>query len=213
MKIEKIHFSPIESCNTYFLSNEKGEYLIIDPGSNQNGCLDSFLDRRSGKAVAYLLTHGHYDHISGLKSNKHPAPVYLSFKEEDFLTDPDLNLTSYLDGNPLIIEGVEKHFASDGEEVNIPGFPAFKVIETPFHTIGSVCCYFPTEKALFSGDTLFHLGIGRTDLPSGSERTVLSSLKKLISLPKETKVYPGHGENTTLENEFRYNPYLKGLFK
>lgn len=213
MKIEKIQFPPEESCNTFFLSNEKGEYIVVDPGSNLNGRLDSFLDRRNAVVVAYLITHGHYDHISGLKENKHPASVYLSFKEDDFLVNPDLNLTSYLGGNPLVIDGLEKRFVSDEQEINLPSFPSFKVLQTPFHTIGSVCYYFPTEKALFSGDTLFHLGIGRTDLPTGSERTIVSSLRKFLSLPNETKVYPGHGPNTTLENEFRYNPYFKGLFK
>ncbi len=163
--------------------------------------------------IAYLLTHGHYDHLSGLKENKHPAPVYLSFEENDFLTDPDLNLTSYLNENPLIIDELEKRFVSDNQEINIPHFPTFKVLHTPFHTIGSVCYYFPTEKTLFSGDTLFHLGIGRTDLPTGSGKTITSSLRKLVSLPSGTKVCPGHGPNTTLENEFRYNPYFKGLFK
>ena len=163
--------------------------------------------------VAYLITHGHYDHISGLKENKHPASIYLSFEEDDFLVNSDLNLTSYLGGNPLVIDGLEKRFVSDGQEISLPSFPSFKVLQTPFHTIGSVCYYFPTEKALFSGDTLFHLGIGRTDLPTGSERTIVSSLRKFLSLPNETKVYPGHGPNTTLENEFRYNPYFKGFFK
>ena len=85
------------------------------------------------------------------------------------------------------------------------------MIKTPFHTLGSAVYYLPNEQTLFSGDTLFYSSIGRTDLPTRSNRTVESSLKKLIKLPKETRVYPGHECATTLERESLYNSYLRNL--
>lgn len=211
MKITKLHFLPEESCNTYIIGDEGKEAIVIDPGSNRNGCLDKYLAKHHSSVSAFLLTHGHYDHIYGLKDTTYKAPIYLSDKEIDFLTDPDLNLTSFLE-NDLIIENIDTISVFDKEKINLNGLEIL-VIETPFHTIGSVCYYFKELNALFSGDTLFHLGIGRSDLPTGSERTINSSLKKLASLPKETIVYPGHGENTTLDNEFAYNQYMKVFFK
>lgn len=212
MKIEKLHFKPSETCNTYVVSNDAKDCVIIDPGSNENGCLDSYLECHALNLKAILITHGHYDHISGLFSLKTKSPVYISYQEEDFLTDPYLNLSAYARKEPLIIEGLEIKNIQDGDLLNIREM-AFKVIETPFHTHGSVCFYLESQNILFSGDTLFHLGIGRTDLPTGSNKTIFSSLKKLKSLSKNTLVYPGHGENTTLDSEFRYNEYFLQLFK
>ena len=90
---------------------------------------------------------------------------------------------------------------------------SFEVIYTKGHSATSVTYYFPKEKVMFVGDFIFYENIGRTDLPTGSERTIVSSLRKFLSLPNETNVYPGHGPHTTLDNEFRYNPCFKGFFK
>ena len=95
-------------------------------------------------------------------------------------------------------------------EISECGFE-IKVIATPFHTVGSVCYYLDSEKALFSGDTLFFSTIGRTDLPTGSNKTVESSLSKLKCLPDGVKVYPGHGACTSLDREKKYNSYLKNI--
>ena len=99
---------------------------------------------------------------------------------------------------------------SDNEEIEVAGFK-IKMIKTPFHTKGSACYYAESENILFSGDTLFYTTIGRTDLPTGSNRSVSDSLKKLLKLPLETKVYPGHGVVTTLERESKYNVYLRNI--
>lgn len=99
-------------------------------------------------------------------------------------------------------------FVNEQDEIEILKYK-IKIIETPFHTDGSICLYLENQNALFSGDTLFHLGIGRTDLPGGHEQYILDSLKKLAALPHTTKVYPGHGEMTNIDNEMRYNPYMR----
>ena len=137
------------------------------------------------------------------------APVYVHLLEEEFLVEPAYNLSlDFLDN--LYIRGLKTVLFIDGDILNI-GKYRIKVIHTPFHTRGSSCFYFEDEHVLFSGDTLFHLSVGRTDLLTGSPRTLESSLKKLIVLPPETKVYPGHGPATTIGDELRLNPYLKSL--
>ena len=212
MNIVKLHFKPEETCNTYIIGNPNEGCIIVDPGSNLNDCLDNYIDRHHSSLDGILITHGHYDHISGLKNLKCKAKVYIGSKEILFLTDPSLNLTAYSSEEELILDNIETIALNDNERFSINGL-TIQVIETPFHTVGSVCYYFKELNALFSGDTLFHLGIGRYDLPGAPKRELMPSLKKLTALPKETKVYPGHGENTSLENEFAYNDYLKGFFK
>ena len=210
MKIERFNIGDDYVCNIYIIGDEGEPCIIVDPGADPNQFLEKYVNKHHGGQIAgFLLTHGHYDHIEGLKLCSIKAPVYLHVLEEEFLTEPSYNLSlNFLDD--LSICGLNTAPFVDGDILNI-GKYKIKAIHTPFHTRGSSCFYFEDEHILISGDTLFRLSVGRTDLPTGSSRTVESSLLKLISLPPETKVYPGHGPSSTIGDELRLNPYLKRL--
>jgi Zn-dependent hydrolases, including glyoxylases len=135
----------------------------------------------------------------------------MSSEDIPCLEDPFLNGSeSFKLAKHILIQDIKPYAVDDEDEIRLSSF-LFKVIATPFHTEGSICFYLPKEKALFSGDTLFHLSVGRTDLPGGCERFKASSLRKLLMLPDETTVYPGHEGNTTIGKERIYNPELEGL--
>ena len=203
-------------ANSFFGINENNEGFLVDPSFCQNSALLEHIKKLNIKLVAILITHGHWDHISSLEEicNAFPnARVYISEDEAEFLTNTDLNLSAAAEEEGYGVKPLKylpKHLTlvNDGETIKEAGFE-IKVIATPFHTKGSVCYYVDSEKALFSGDTLFFSTIGRTDLPTGSSRTIESSLSKLKALPEGIKVYPGHGACTKLDREKNYNSYLK----
>ena len=211
-----IYYSRI-ACNSYVMYNDKDDAFLVDPGYSLNNGLIEHIKKLNKNIKAILITHGHYDHIYALKDvldiYKH-AKVYILRDEIDFLTDPSLNLTDLNWGEsdivPLSFMPKKVKLLDDGDIINVAGFE-IKVIATPFHTRGSCCYYVEKEKVLFSGDTLFFSTIGRTDLPTSSNRTVSSSLKKLVDLPEGIKVYPGHGAATDLDREKKYNSYLKNI--
>lgn len=211
-----IYYSRV-ACNCYVMYNEHDEAFLVDPGySNNNGLIDH-IKKLNKDIKAIFITHGHYDHIYALQDvldiYRH-AKVYILRDEIDFLTDPSLNLTDVNWGEsdivPLSFMPKKVKLLDDGDIVNVAGFD-IKVIATPFHTKGSCCYYIESEKIIFTGDTLFFTTIGRTDLPTGSQRTVASSLKKLKDLPDGIKVYPGHGALTDLDREKKYNSYLNNI--
>ena len=197
--------------------NEHDEAFLVDPGySNNNGLIDH-IKKLNKDIKAIFITHGHYDHIYALQDVLDiykRAKVYILRDEIDFLTDPSLNLTDVHWGEsdivPFSFMPKKVKLLDDGDIINVAGFD-IKVIATPFHTKGSCCYYIESEKILFTGDTLFFTTIGRTDLPTGSPRTVESSLKKLKDLPNGIKVYPGHGALTDLDREKKYNTYLNNI--
>lgn len=208
--IAKLAFDP-EACNTYIVGEEGKPCIVIDPGSNANGSLDNYIEKHHKICLGILLTHGHFDHIGGLRTLKHLATVFMGEDDIPCLEDGKLNGSGFFDlAEAVDVKGIEPYALDDEDEIKLGGY-LFKTIATPFHTKGSVCYYLQSAKTLFTGDTLFHLGIGRTDMPGGSERTIDSSLRKLLALPPATKVCPGHGENTTLGNEFAYNEAFQRL--
>lgn len=212
MKIERFNIGDDYVCNMYVIGEEGEPCIIVDPGADPNQFIEKYVTKHhNGQIAGFLLTHGHYDHIEGLRGCTIQAPVYVHALEEEFLDEPAYNLSLHFLDN-LYIKGLDTKLINDGDVLNIGNYE-IKVIHTPFHTRGSSCFLFEKEHVLFSGDTLFHLSVGRTDLPTGSNKTVESSLQKLVVLPPETKVYPGHGPSTTIGDELRLNPYLKRLKK
>lgn len=193
--------------NCYFLYNEGSkDCVVIDPADSGEYLYDKLND--NGFSVkAIMLTHGHFDHIYGVKAlqKKSGAKVYAGAKEVDVLKNERYNCSVSVGR----IERIEPDvFLTDNEVIELAGIK-IKVIHTPGHTEGSVCYYAEESNILIAGDTLFCESVGRTDLPTGSSSTLIKSIReKLMILPDEVKVYPGHGESTTIGNERAYNPFL-----
>lgn len=194
--------------NCYIVSQEKTkEAIIIDPADNANA-IKKYLESEQLIVKGILLTHGHFDHIMAAKelALAYHIDIYASLAEEDLLNNPVLNCSIQF-GNPYTII-VDKQLR-DNEEFSMAGF-SIKVLSTPGHTIGSVCYYFPEEKALFSGDTLFQESIGRTDLPTGDGKKIIESIQqKILPLANDIVVFPGHGGKTTIAYEKENNYFLR----
>ncbi len=206
MKIEKF-VTGIISTNCYLVSNvETHQAVIVDPAAVPKALTEAV--ERDGLTVeAVLLTHGHFDHTMGLDAllKLWDVPVYVEEEDQEILTDPKLNLSSaYTAG--FTFSGAQS--VEDGQILSLAGFQ-FQVLHTPGHTRGGCCYYAASEQVLFSGDTLFQASVGRTDFPNSSTLDLLRSIReKLLPLPDETVVYPGHMGETTIGYERDHNPYL-----
>ena len=204
------------ACNTYILYNENKDGILVDPGYNSENRLIAHIEKIGVNIVAILITHAHYDHITALEDvlKRFPdAVTYISEDEVELLSNSKLNLSRFRDdGENKVLTFVPNNLVklTDYEEFEAASFKV-QMIKTPFHTQGSCCYYVKSENILFSGDTLFYTTIGRTDLPTGSAKSIEPSLKKLLKLPLESRVYPGHGVATTLERESKYNAYLRNI--
>lgn len=188
MKIERIVCGAYAE-NAYCIDGE----LLIDPGDDLPA-----LARLAGGIKAILLTHGHFDHMLAAEElqKRTGVPVYVHPLDAPMLSDA--SLSAY---NPEVSSLPQPgHIACTAYPESLFGF---RVLHTPGHTPGSVCLYHEEEKVLFSGDTLFQAGFGRTDLAGGSMHQLLSSLRTLLALPRDVRVYPGHGESTTIDEECR----------
>ena len=192
--------------NCYFLKNkETGELLIVDPGDAPDKIFRK-VDQMQGKPVAILLTHGHFDHIMAVEDvrARYQIPVYACREEEEMLLDPSVNMTIYRKSCSLEADVL----LDDGQIFEVAGF-SIQMFHTPGHTKGSCCYYIEEEGVLFSGDTLFHGSVGRTDFPGGSSARIIKSLHRLLEvLPESTEVFPGHDTSTTSGYEKRYNPFV-----
>ena len=212
MKILRFVVGPV-ATNCYFAINEATkETLIIDPGAEAKRLYDK-LKENSLKPVAILITHGHFDHAGAVEelkefcaSDGNDVISYAYFEEERVLKEPALNLSRAMEGAPKSYEA--DNYVKDGDEIKLAGF-SIKVIFTPGHTPGGCSFYMPDEGVLFSGDTLFCGSVGRSDFPEGSASTLIRSIKeKLLVLPDDTLVCPGHDSDTSIGDEKRYNPFL-----
>lgn len=192
--------------NCYILrKKEKTSCVVIDPGDSGEK-LANFIAGEGLKVEDILLTHGHFDHILGVQDLKSRAGGRLCVLEEErgLLEDAGLNVSA-MTGRAVGLSA--DVFLKDGQVYETAGMK-FTVIHTPGHTKGSCCYYLEEEGILFSGDTLFLESVGRTDLPTGNGSAILASLRdKVLTLPMEVKVFPGHGPATDIGYERENNPY------
>lgn len=194
--------------NCYLVKNETTKQaVLIDPAEFPDE-IQTMIDRSGCKLMAVLLTHGHSDHMTAAKEvcEKNNVQLYAGEAEKELLENPQLNLSAQF-GDAVSLTA--QHWLKDNEELNIAGMN-IRVIHTPGHTAGGLCYYISEAGLLFSGDTLFAESVGRTDFPTGSMSLLIRSIKeKLLKLPDETKVFPGHGESTSVGYEKKYNPYCQ----
>jgi len=199
--IKKIIVGPLES-NCYLFGDEATkEIFVIDPGGDYRE-IKSVIDKNGMKPKAVINTHGHGDHIGANK--EFGIPVWIHRLDADFLMDPSKNLSGAF--GFLLKTKTASRLVEDGDILNI-GKYSLEVIHTPGHTPGSICL--KAESVIFTGDTLFCEGIGRTDFPYGSEKDIMRSIKeKLFTLDDSYIIYPGHGPDSTIGNEKANNPYI-----
>ena len=206
LKIGKIVLGMCQT-NCYFVYEDgKNEAIVFDP-ADRGDYIYNGLKEKGFSVAAILLTHGHFDHIWGVEALKElsGARVYACEAEKEVCENASVNVSKGA-GRPCAI--VADVYVKDGEEISIQGMKG-TLIATPGHTKGSCCYYFEDDKILISGDTLFQESVGRTDLPTGSIGQLIRSVKeRLLPLPDEVKVYPGHGEATSIGHEKQYNPFL-----
>jgi len=197
--------------NSYILRENQTskDCIIIDTALNATGILDYLKDNELNP-VAIVLTHGHIDHIFGLRSLRESYPkieVYIHKLDAHMLTDGQANLSS-LSGTLFKTQAAE-HIFDEPDILKLAGIE-LQVFHTPGHTPGGVCFYNKQANVLFSGDTLFADCVGRTDFPNGSMQQLIENIqKKLMTLPDETDVLPGHGPKTTIGQEKKHNQYLQ----
>lgn len=191
----------IEEVNTYIVQDqETKETMLIDPAYDIEE-IEEMLKAINAKLKYIVLTHCHGDHIGGAEKIKNlfGGKILIHIDDDNGLHDVNINMSVYIGIGEVILDADSR--LNDNDLLHI-GNMEFKVIHTPGHTRGSICLYQEKEKLLFSGDTLFRGYWGRTDLPTSNFEQIMSSItNKLMKLPDDTIVYPGHGKSTMIKDE------------
>lgn len=207
MIIKRLILGPVATNCYIFLDEDSKEAAVIDPSADHESILN-VIKENGCKLKKIILTHGHYDHIgglSGLLEAEPEAKVYAHEKSTEVLGEPRVNLSGELGRKE---ETFKADIAVKDGDVIPFGKDEFKVIYTPGHTIDGICLVI--DGKVFCGDTIFRFSVGRTDFPTGDMSREIQSIKtKLMPLDDSVRLYPGHGEPTTVGDERRGNPYLR----
>ncbi|WP_231723210.1 MBL fold metallo-hydrolase [Caviibacter abscessus] len=195
----KLFYDEITYCNSYLVIRENKECAIIDSGGKDMSRLIEYIKSNNLDLKCILITHGHFDHIIGtpqvLEYKK--VPVYVNEKDKEFFYNHILSLSYWIDEQFKLDDKYELSLFNDKDMIF-----GFECISTPGHTKGSTCFYDKENKVMFTGDTLFNMAYGRTDFPTGDARQLRDSLNKILSMEKDITIYPGHGENSTINQEY-----------
>ena len=211
MKIARLVFNPIQE-NTYILWDESGECIVVDAGNlsvREDNRLVDYITEQGLKPVMAVNTHGHFDHLAGIEHLKRTFDIPFAMSSKDTYLLEAAPTSARMFGIGEITAPTKIDIDLDSMEELHFGNTTLKIIHTPGHTPGHVSLYNEEMGVVLTGDTLFRESIGRTDLPGGDYSWIMRSiLDKLIVLGDEVKVYPGHGEETTIGHESLYNPFI-----
>lgn len=211
LKIAKLTFNPIQE-NTYILWDESGECIVVDAGNisaREDNRLVDFITEQGLNPVMAVNTHGHFDHLAGVEHLRRTYDIPFAMSSKDAYLLEAAPTSARMFGIGEITAPTKIDIDLDSMEELHFGNTTLKIIHTPGHTPGHVSLYNEEMGVVLTGDTLFRESIGRTDLPGGDYSWIMHSiLDKLIVLGDEVKVYPGHGEETTIGHESLYNPFI-----
>ncbi len=210
LKVKSFVFNPFQ-VNAYIIYDDTGDCILIDPACNSINefrMLEGFLSSNKLKAVAFYNTHGHVDHVAGNAFIHNNLNIPLGIHNDAFPFLKEAPNMGALFGFK-IEEVVQPEFYINEGDVIPVGNSELKVLHTPGHAAGSICFYAKVESFVVVGDVLFNGSIGRTDLPSGDYDTLIGAITHtLLTLPDNVRVYCGHGTDTTIGKERKYNPFL-----
>ncbi|PLX23584.1 MAG: hypothetical protein C0600_14620 [Ignavibacteria bacterium] len=205
--LHSVEAGPVATMGYVLADAQRSSAILVDVPLESSAQLTALLRDHDLRVTQIVLTHGHFDHVGEVASLARRLQVPVSIGREDapMLEDPGSMFMSM----PISIEGMTPQQLLDDGDVIECGELRLEVLHVPGHTTGHVALYERQQGILFSGDVLFHSSIGRTDLPGGDYDTLMTSItRKLLTLPDETVVYPGHGPSTTIAYERSHNPFI-----